>query len=447
MKITKSLVLLLLALAMAVPLAGYHSHTPGPEATCTTDQVCLDCGRVLVKALGHEPGAEPTCTQAQTCTRCGEVLAPALGHAPGEPATCVDPQICTRCGEMVRTALGHQVDDTGVCTVCFKQIVQSGQRYTPPGGHGQATSLPEGLVPETQNTDHYHNDIDAYYKSAVLICGDYGLEYFQPDPTGSSAYADVINAFADRYPNVNVTSLITPKCCAFESPEGYTDPYEDTKSFINSTYAMMRDRVKKADVMGVMTDHKGEYMFYRTDHHWTSLGAYYASVAYCNANGITPYALDTYETVINPDFVGTLHYFAGGPAELKRNPDYTVGHFPHTGYVMSCYSGGWYGATAIDPTTNTYASMYIGGDVPLTVFETDLQNNDKTLIVFKESYGNAFVPYMLDYYHRVVVVDIRKDTDSVASLMTRYGVTDALIINNAQAAISFCDTLRSKVLS
>ena len=63
------------------------------------------------------------------------------------------------------------------------------------------------------------------------------------------------------------------------------------------------------------------------------------------------------------------------------------------------------------------------------------------------SYGNGFVPYMLDYYEQVVVVDIRKDTASVASIIEKYNVTDALIINNCQAAISLQPDLKAKVLS
>ena len=73
--------------------------------------------------------------------------------------------------------------------------------------------------------------------------------------------------------------------------------------------------------------------------------------------------------------------------------------------------------------------------------------NGKTLLVFKESYGNAFVPYMIDYYEQIVVVDIRENAGSTADIIARYGVTDALIINNCQAATSLRSNLESRALS
>ena len=67
--------------------------------------------------------------------------------------------------------------------------------------------------------------------------------------------------------------------------------------------------------------------------------------------------------------------------------------------------------------------------------------------MFKESYGNAFVPYMIDYYQRIVAVDIREYSGSTASLVAEYGVTDALFLNNCQAAVSLCGSLESRALS
>ena len=442
----KKFICAMLALIMAVPLTACHKHVPGPEATCTTDQVCLECGEVIKEALGHEEGEAATCAAPQVCLRCGEILVEPLPHTPSNPASCTVDQICTVCGEVLIDAKGHSVSGDGVCTVCGVQVCQPGQNYIAPGKGSCTDTDADGIIAETVSGGHYNNDISAYYASAVLVCGDYGVEYFTPDPTGSSGYASIVNDFAAKYPNLNVTALIVPKCCAFESPDGYTDAGESIKSFINSTYTMMDSRVKTADAFGVMEPHAGEYMFYRTDHHWTSLGAYYASVAYCQANGIEPLSLDDYDTVIRGGVTGTLYMYSNHDGNLQRNLDYTVCRFPTVGYTMQCYNGGWYNGIAVNGNYRDYASVFINGDNPLTVINTDNENG-KTLIVFKESYGNAFVPYMIDYYQRIVVVDIREETDSVATLIDRYGVTDALFINNAQAAVGFQDIIRGKAMS
>ena len=109
-------------------------------------------------------------------------------------------------------------------------------------------------------------------------------------------------------------------------------------------------------------------------------------------------------------------------------------------------TGAWYNATAINYNYKSYAGMFINGDNPLTVITTE-NKNGRTLMIFKESYGNAFVPYMIDYFEQVIVVDIRKDSKSVEALIEQYNVTDALIINNVQAAISLQPDLNSKALS
>ena len=435
-------------LAVAMVLTGCHKHVSAAPATCTEAEICTECGKVMTEALGHDPGPEATCAAPQTCQRCGIELSPQLPHTSGGPATCTEPETCAVCGAVMSPALGHTVGEDGVCTTCGQQVVPAGQKYIAPG-KGSAVSSDDAasVVAETANDGHYHNNIAAYYANAVLVCGDYGVEYFDPDPTGSSAYADTVNKFAAKYPNIHVTCLLTPKSCAYHSPADYDDPHDDIASFIKSTYAMMDSSVTTVDCMGLMDQHAGEYMFYRTDHHWTSLGAYYASAAYCQANGITPWTLDSYDTVLRTGYTGSLYMYGGHPAELKANPDYSVARFPHAGYAMVYYRDGvQYNGQAVNGGTSEYAGMFLCGDQPLTVITTD-NKNGKTLLVFKESYGNAFVPYMIDYYERIVVVDIREDVGSVSDIISQYGVTDALIINNCQAATSLRGNLESRALS
>jgi ribosomal protein S27E len=425
-------------------LAEATGHTPGDEATCTEPQTCAVCGAVLAKATGHTPGEVATCTEPQTCTVCGEVIAEATGHTPGDEATCTEPQTCTVCGEVLSNALGHDVGDDGVCRRCGKQVKAPSGQYTP-GTSGQHDTA--DVVPETTAQGHYHNNINAYYGNSVLICGDYALEYFNLGTSGSSNYAAIVNAFAAKYPGLNVTSVIVPKNCAFQSPAGYTDPGPSAKAYIANTYGMMDSRIKKADAFGVMSRHAGEYMYYRTDHHWTGLGAYYAYVAYCNANGLTAAPLSSYSTSISTGYIGTLYNYAGEPAVLKTNPDYTEAHLPRTGYRMSYLrDGSWHQGKAVYTGNKGYIGTYMCGDQPLTVIETD-NRNGKAVAVFKESYGNAFVPYLIDQYQYVIVLDIRESEGSFSGVMADYHVTDVVIINNLQAVASLQSALQRRLMS
>ena len=443
----KKIALILISAILVLGFAGCgHEHVPGPSATCTEPQICTECEEILVEATGHRPGPEATCLAPQLCEGCGIELAPQLEHTPGPEATCTEGQLCTSCGSELAPKLGHSMNSENACETCGLQIVPAGQKYIKPGRNGALSDNLDNIVPETEG-GHYNNSIDAYYEGAVLVCGDYAMEYFLPSENGNAGWATIINKFAEKYPDISVNALLVPKNCAFNPPAGYTDPYEKTKAHIEATYGMLSEGIKAADAFGVMSEHEDEYLFYRTDHHWTSLGAYYASVAFCNANDIIPYELDTYETGVKTDFLGTLYSWSGKPACLKENPDYTVAHYPHVGYSMVAgNSGNWYNTSAFNHNYNNYAGMFISGDNPLTVITTE-NKNGKTLMIFKESYGNAYVPYMIDYFEQIVVVDIREETKGTGALIEQYGVTDVLFINNCQAAVTFEEALRTKALS
>ncbi len=420
--------------------AAHQDHTAGPAATCETPQTCTVCGKELAPATGHTPGPEATCAAPQTCTVCGKELAPATEHVADESVNCALPTVCKFCGKEMGEATGHDFvkSDDGMTETCSKcgQVI-----------HRSKSTVDQEILPETQASGHFHNDIDAFEKNNILVCGDYAVEYFKLDETGSDSYAKMVSDFAAKYPDVHVTSLLIPKACAFYPPLGYDDVLENQAAFIQATYDSMGDGVTKADCIGVLKEHIGEYTYYRTDHHWTSLGAYYASQAYCAANGITARTLGSYKTIVNCGYIGSLYSFAGEPAQLKQNPDYTVAHLPETGYTMTCTTGGsTFEAKAINEEASGYAEAFMSGDQAFTDIKTE-NKNGKKLLIFKESYGNAFAPYMIDYYEEIIVIDIRQETASIASMIDEYGITDALIINNVQGALSLRDNLQSKLTS
>ena len=217
-----------------VQLSAPTAHIPGPEATCQAAQTCTVCGKVLAEPTDHTPSGEASCTEDVTCTVCGAVLIPAA-HEPGPEPSCIDDQLCLRCGEVLQPALGHEaapVTAELAPTVCAR----CGITMALPAG-----ADPSACIDETVRDAHYHNNIEAYYSGNVLVCGDYALEYFSMDPTGSPAWADAVNGFADRYQGLHVSALLVPKSCAYHAPEGYENQAENQRAFISSTYALLRD--------------------------------------------------------------------------------------------------------------------------------------------------------------------------------------------------------------
>ncbi len=434
----KKITLFASILIICLSLTGCHKHVSS-TVDCTDDKYCDECGELISEGVPHTPKNEATCTEASVCSVCSLAVEEAKGHTEDSPATCQKESVCTVCGEVAEERKEHKYSatltkGTAGCEYCDSYMVYSGGKKV-------------DIIPETEKSSHFNNNIDAYYAGSVLVCGDYGLEYFKLSENGNAAYAEAVSNFAEKYPNVNVTSLLIPKACAFYAPAGYENREENQRKFINSTYGMMSDKVKKADAMSELSAHMGEYTYYRADHHWTSLGAYYASRAYCQVNGITPRELYSYVTYTNTGYVGSLYTYSGNVASLKANPDYTVAHLPEAEHSMTYTADGvTYKGQVLRTTTNSYAGMFICGDQPFTHITTN-NNTGRKLIIFKESYGNAFAPFMVDYYDDIIVIDIRKDTDSISKIISEYGITDALIINNVQGAGSLLSYLEGKLES
>ncbi|MEA4964267.1 MAG: DHHW family protein [Oscillospiraceae bacterium] len=361
---------------------------------------------------------------------------------PDPAVTSAETQVCTTCDTIPQTTPEDETEPAATDTTT--PASDPSDETVPLTGSAD----PVSNIDETVTGIHYHNNLSAYYSGNVLVCGDYALEYFSMSKSGCADWAAAVNAFAARFPAVHVSALLVPKCCAFHAPAGFDNQYDNQAAYISATYAQLQDGITAVDAASLLAEHSGEYLYYRTDHHWTSLGAYYASAAYCRAVGITPRQLSSYETTVQTGYVGSLYSFCTEPpACLKTNPDYTVCHLPLAEYEMTYDNGsGFLDGLALNTETNAYASAFLGGDNALTKITTNNQTG-RRLLIFKESYGNAFVPYMIDYYDEIIVVDIREDTDSVASIIANYGITDALVINNVQASESLPADLAAKLAS
>ncbi len=466
------------AVLISTVLCSCCLHKANGDVTCTEDSLCKKCGEVLEKALGHTPDREAAdCVNPQKCTVCNEILIPAKGHTPSGGDACTQDIVCTVCGDIVTKKTGHKPDiknptciTPSICTVCGKVVKEAtghtsgaaatdtdaqkcttcGLWVAPPLVSGLGTpkyqnnkitalSAAEGsYIPETKDSDHFvKGAFNRNSSGGIVSSGNYMMESFKLSSNGSPEYAQSVTAFAKKYPKLNISCMIVPKCATFEYTEETGDLYTNHKAFIDATYKQIKG-AKTPDAFGTMEKHRGEYLFYRTDHHWTSLGAYYASVAYCKANDIKPRKLDTYKTVINTDFWGTLYTtFWGSNVPSGISSDYTAIHMPKTEYILTysndenAYFGTAYG-TAINQSAKNYAYAFLGGDRAFTHIVTAADSKRK-LLVFKESYGNALVPYMIDYFKEIIVIDIRHSDASTKKLIKDYGITDVLIINNIQA--------------
>ena len=276
-------------------------------------------------------------------------------------------------------------------------------------------------------------------KKKVFVFKNRAFEMFGGGPGLGKSYAAVINSYNRQLsPGIQVYNLIIPVALEFEITEKYAKLQKPNRPAIENVYNSLDSNIKKVWAIDELRKHRSEYIYFNTDHHWTSLGAYYAYRAFCKTAGLTPVSLDTVVYKTKSSFLGSLYRLTRDPG-LQSNPD-SVRYYLFKDSI-NFYIGNnnsltyWakskmYGEGANGP--NSY-SVFLQGDLPIVKMETQHKNGRK-LAVIKESYGNAFAPYLVNNYEKVIVVDQRYYTGDFMAMLKAEGINELLFINNIFAA-------------
>lgn len=210
-------------------------------------------------------------------------------------------------------------------------------------------------------------------------------------------------------------------------------PYFDQKQFLDRVETLVGE-AHYVDVYSALAAHAEEEIYYRTDHHWTSLGACYGYRAWAEAKGIRRYPYNTHimETVTT-DFSGTLH----SRINLDWESD-SISHFSETTmrpvkvtYDMSTVKDTLYEPSYLD-TKNKYG-FFLDDNHALVEIDTGMPGKD-TLFIIKDSYANCFVPLLTPHYSRIYMLDLRYFNGRLFDLMEQYDTPeenmDVLILYN-----------------
>ena len=283
-----------------------------------------------------------------------------------------------------------------------------------------------------------------YQSGGVYVVGSAGYEMYNYVGSLAEKYQSTVNAVADSLSGVSqVYAMAIPLSSGITLPdELFSDiPGSDQAQAEKDILAGLGQNVKTIPLHDVMMSHRTEYIYFRTDHHWTALGAYYAYVQFCTAKGITPHNLSDYEVSQFPGFLGSFYNDGGKPDAMKNDPDTVNAYHPVSATASMKYGDNENstltgGQVIFDESTASASLKYgtfIMGDNPFTVIENPEVSNGESCIVVKESFGNAFVPFLVDHYQTVYVVDYRYYSGSVTQLARDKGVKDVLFVNNLSA--------------
>lgn len=235
----------------------------------------------------------------------------------------------------------------------------------------------------------------------------------------------------------NVYSILVPNQSGVMLPEETRNKLggSDQKQAIDYYYASY-NKVKSVPTIDTLRDHNNEYLYFRTDHHWTQLGAYYVYQNFCNTKGIPYKDLSEYTTTKTfNNFLGTF-YSSYGNSDMTNNPDFITAYYPNSTNDLKFWNTSneaydWHVITDVEGwDSGALYNCFIGGDNPLSIIENPTISDNSSCLVLKESYGNCFVPFLVDHYQTVYVVDFRYAQQNVLQYVQDKGIQDLIVINN-----------------
>lgn len=181
--------------------------------------------------------------------------------------------------------------------------------------------------------------------------------------------------------------------------------------------------------------HNEEYLYYKTDHHWTTLGAYYAYMGFCEQEKLTPVSLNTFSTTEISPFYGT--YYAKYKGIFLDSDTITCYNVP----INSMEIGNKTKNSLYDwSKTKTYDkyALFLYGNNALSIIHSDKlsSKNNKKILLIKDSYANSLIPFLTLNYNEIYVVDLRFYQDNLTNLIKENKIDTIWILYNYDTLIN-----------
>ena len=289
--------------------------------------------------------------------------------------------------------------------------------------------------PDSKGMDE---EIQNQIQQNLYVKGDaaYSVYYFGKENC-TNYVAALNNVAAELKGQTTVYNILVPNNSGVMLSEDELSKLagSDQEQAIDYYYSIESDDVKTVDTIKTLREHNDEYLYFRTDHHWTQLAAYYVYQNFCKVKGIEAHDLSYYDKKEFKNILGTF-YSTLGNSNMEANPDTVDAYVPKGTNDMTFWDTdgkewNWNVIYDVDSWASSSKYMtFIGGDRPMEVIENPQIKDGSSCVVLKESYGNCFVPFLVDHYQTVYVLDYRYTTVNVLDFVKEKQADDLIIINN-----------------
>lgn len=260
-------------------------------------------------------------------------------------------------------------------------------------------------------------------------------EFSQPDPEELEKKLNVFHNFATSLPEVKKSLMLVPNAVKIlEDQLPKYAPVDDEREFMTNVQQRLTKDITYVDVYDTLYGKREEEIFYKTDHHWTTRGAFYAYQKLGEYLNFTPDKKEFFQVKkVTDNFYGSL-YSQGGFRHVQpdtielflpqQEVEYKVNYYDYKQTSNSLYF--WENLQKKDKYT-----VFLGGNQSLIKVETGVTNGKK-LAVVKDSYAHCFVPFLLRHYQEIYVIDLRYYNDSLQKLLQEQEIKEVLFLYNVK---------------
>ncbi len=275
--------------------------------------------------------------------------------------------------------------------------------------------------------------------NGILVYNGIAYELFGGGESLAKDYAQVISDIKTHLgEKIKVYNVLVPTHCGITLPDKFKDRVSSQKDYINTILQSY-----SADVTGVSTYdtlmyHRDEYLYFNTDHHWTGRAAYYAYTDFCKAAKVKAIPMEKMQSYKIEDYYGSL-------ADNINDHSLLTADYVEYFTVEDDIDTTRYDENAENPQDHllmhTYAEgvnaygVFLGGDEPLIVTK-NANGNGKKIAVVKESYGNAFAPFIAYTYSEAHIMDFRDMNFDFKQYLEDNEIDEVIFINNTMASAS-----------
>ena len=247
--------------------------------------------------------------------------------------------------------------------------------------------------------------------------------------------------FQKQYKDIPMYMMLVPNAANIEADKlpGYAVTADQEEEF-TTIQKTLEPAFIWVNVSDVLKKHKSEEIYYRTDHHWTTRGAYYGYQALAETMKLdTTKAPEMKAYAVTNSFNGTLASTSGyetgykepiyiyAPEDEENAVQVVVNNVNEKKKTATLYD------TSKLKEKDKYA-LFLGGNYPLLDIKTTADTTDRLLLI-KDSYANSLIPFLTSYYREIIVIDPRYYYDDISKVMEEHNITSVLFLYNGNTFV------------